>query len=200
MNALRRAVSEVGVEELLNCVLVREGVRPAFLLQPIDYGECRATDPMTSRKLAGIRRLFPELQHSVVREGIMIAKRAYTFEELDSGVAMGRALGLMCAEEFEYVESHPDEDALFLDIYVDLVPGGNVDGVQLLVNVCRNDATFGALTELARRMEVVLKVDPLVGRIVERVTARKRRRSAYGKNRRKTRKTRKTRRARKNRV
>ena len=54
-------MSEIGLEEYINCVLVNTDVRPAFLIQPADYREATSNDPKTRAIVSAIRRTFPDL-------------------------------------------------------------------------------------------------------------------------------------------
>ena len=101
MERLRDAVSKIGEEELVNCVLVQKDVRNAFLLQYIDYGERSPHGPISRTKLAGIRKYFPELKHSRSLEGTIISKNTYTWDESYNTADMGRILGFPCRYEFD---------------------------------------------------------------------------------------------------
>ena len=173
MERLRDAVSRIGEEELVNCVLVQEGLRNAFLLQYVDYGENYPDEPKSSRKLAGIRKYFPELIHSESRQGMIISKNAYSFAESDKSADMGRILGFPCKDEFIYIIRHPEEPSVTIEIIVHLAPGGDKDEVQIIVYRCRDLSHFPEAVAFAKRAEMVLKKDPLVGPIVENVEARK---------------------------
>ena len=61
----------------INLLLVKEGIRPAFLLQPADYGEATGKDEITSSILREIRKVFPDLKFSEKYkryQGILISK------------------------------------------------------------------------------------------------------------------------------
>ena len=124
MDKLRDAVSKIGEEELVNCVLVQEGVRNAFLLQYIDYSERTPHGPISRRKLAGIKEYFPELKHSRSLEGTIISKNTYTWDESYNTADMGRILGFPCRYEFDYILEHPEEPSVKIEIIVHLTPGG----------------------------------------------------------------------------
>jgi len=40
---------------MINCILVKEGVRPVMLLQPADYSESTGADPKTKQQLEQIK-------------------------------------------------------------------------------------------------------------------------------------------------
>jgi hypothetical protein len=173
MERLRDAVSKIGEEELVNCVLVQNGVRNAFLLQYIDYGENSPNDYESRRKLAGIRKYFPELIQSESAQGMLISKNDYTWENSYNEADMGRILGFPCRYEFDYILKHPEEPSVGIEIIVHLKPGGDKDKLQVMVYRCRNETHFPKAVAFAKEAEVVLKNDPLVGPIIERVEAKK---------------------------
>lgn len=174
MNSLRSAIADIGLEELMNCILVQHDVRPGVLIQPADYNERDRSGPHTAHILVGIAKRFPELKQSVSKEGVLISKRAYTYEELNDATVMGKALGYPCASDFEYVDMHRDEPSVGIQITVHLKPGGESKSLQLLANLCRNESTFPQSVAFAKAAEFVLKADPLVGSIINSVIATKR--------------------------
>jgi len=173
MERLRDAVIRIGEEELINCVLVHSGVRNAFLLQYIDYGENSANNYESSKKLAGIHKYFPELIHSPSRQGMIISKNRYTWDESDKSANLGKILGFPCKDEFIYIIRHPEEPSVTMEIIVHLKPGGDKDEVQIVVYRCRDLSHYPELLAFAQLAEATLKNDPLVGPIIERVEARK---------------------------
>jgi len=173
MERLRDAVIRIGEEELINCVLVQAGVRNAFLLQYIDYGENSPYDPESSRKLAGIRKYFPDLKHSDSVQGMIISKNRYTLDESYNEIDMGKILGFPCAEEFDYILNHENEPSVFIQIIAHLKSGGDEDKVQIMVYRCRDITHFPEAQAFAKEAERVLKKDPLVGPIIERIEATK---------------------------
>ena len=173
MEQLRDAVSKIGVEELVNCVLVQAGIRNAFLLQHIDYGENSPNNPESRRKLAGIRKYFPDLKQSPSVQGMILSKNTYTWDESHNETDMGRILGFPCRYEFDYIIRHPEEPSVTIEIIVHLKPGGDKDRVQIIVYRCRDLSHFPEAVTFAKEAEEVLKNDPLVGRIIESVEARK---------------------------
>lgn len=91
-------INTIGLDELINVILVKEKVRPAFLLQPIDYKETKSTDPITSSKLENIHKLFPELVYSenyTPYRGTLISYDNFDGKEI-SWSDMGKILGYPC--------------------------------------------------------------------------------------------------------
>jgi hypothetical protein len=173
MERLRDAVSKIGEEELANCVLVQEGVRNAFLLQYIDYGENSPNDPESSYKLAGIQEYFPELIQSESVQGMLISKNKYTWEESYDEADMGRILGFPCVDDFDYIVRNPGDPSVTIEIIVHLKPGGDKEEVQIMVYRCKNLSSYPKAVAFAKEAEQVLKKDPLVGPIIKSVKAKK---------------------------
>lgn len=173
MDKLRDAVSKIGEEELVNCVLVQKGARNAFLLQYIDYGENSLNDPESSKKLAGIRKYFPELIQSESAQGMIISKNKYTWDESHNEADMGRILGFPCADEFDYIVKHPEEPSVTIEIIVHLKPGGDKDKVQIMVYRCKDLSHFPKAVAFAKEAEQALKNDRFVGPIIKSVEAKK---------------------------
>ena len=173
MERLRDAVSKIGEEELVNCVLVQEGVRNAFLLQYIDYGENSSNDLESRTKLAGINEYFPELKHSRSVEGMILSKNKYTWKMSHNAADMGRILGFPCRYEFDYILKHPEKPSVTIEIIVHLKPGGDKDKVQIMVYRCKDLSHYKKAVEFAKEAEMVLKKDHLVGPIIKSVKAKK---------------------------
>lgn len=91
-------IKSIGLDELINVILVKEKVRPAFLLQPIDYKETKGTDPITSLKLKNIHNLFPELifsENYTPYQGVLISYDNFDGTYI-SRSDMGKILGYPC--------------------------------------------------------------------------------------------------------
>jgi len=173
------AISTIGLEEYMNCVLVQADVRPAFLIQTANY--MKYSIPYIQRlielKKEGITHYFPELRVSPVGkkqndlfDGYLVSKRPYTGAEITSDEQMGTILGYPCAAEYEYVTTHKDESSVAIELLVTLKSG---DDIQLMAYVCKDDRTFASATDLAARMEETLLKDPLLTTKIESVTAKK---------------------------
>lgn len=88
-------------EVLLNCHLVIGGVRPAALVEPIEYGETAATDPKTAEILRLARVQFPDIEQTVTDFGIFLSldgERVAASDLADPAVR-GRLLGYPCAAD-----------------------------------------------------------------------------------------------------
>ena len=69
---------EIG--NILNAILVNEGVRSAMLIQPSDYKERTGTDTKTLSIVNKIKKLFPDLVSSdtyTTYQGTIISKKSF---------------------------------------------------------------------------------------------------------------------------
>jgi hypothetical protein len=170
---LQDAIRKIGEEELMNCVLVQEGVRNAFLLQYIDYGERSHNEPISKQKLAGIKEYFPELIQSRNVQGMIISKNIYTYKESYNEATLGKILGFPCSDEFMSILDSPEKSSATIEIIVHFYPGVNKNNVQVLVYRCKDLSHFPEAVALAKEAEHVLKNNKFVGLIVKNVEARK---------------------------
>lgn len=77
-------INQLGYTEYLNCFLVSNNIRPAYLLQFIDYKETSYQDPITQFKLDLIRRNFPNLKLTHFNQGTIISLSFYDIDELNT--------------------------------------------------------------------------------------------------------------------
>jgi hypothetical protein len=173
MQRIQEIYTTIGLDVYMNCILVKTGLRNAMLIQPADYKEALSTDPITAAKLRALKKAFPELIQSNIGGETIISKRLYTETEIKRPADMGIILGFPCAGDYEYTLEHTDEPKTGINIEVNLKPGGNDDSVQIVAYVCRDDKTYNNALYFAKKAEEILKMDPIVGKIVESVTATK---------------------------
>ena len=84
-------LKNIGLEEYVNATLVYHEARPAYLLQYIDYDEKSPTDPVSARKLAVIKTIYPDLVYTKNAQGMIISKAPVPNPKTD--VDMGKLLG-----------------------------------------------------------------------------------------------------------
>ena len=104
---------------IINCILVKEGVRPAMLLQPVNYGETSGNDPKTKHIMEQIKSQYPELCQSEnydTFQGVLISKTCYDGEKDITLNKMGEILGYPCYENFS--EINRDETSYFISVEV----------------------------------------------------------------------------------
>lgn len=172
METLGKNIESIGLELMINCILVQHDVRPAFLIQPADYSEATSSDPKTSAMIAGIRRYFPNLILSEISGETLVSKRAYVEADIKTDVDMGTIIGYPCAKDYPYIREHQNTiKTTTIDIIAHLLPGGNTDSLQILAYACLNDSQYTAAKKFAADCERVLKSSPIVGAIISSVEA-----------------------------
>jgi hypothetical protein len=127
----------IGIREFINVVLVHEDIRPAMLIQPIDYQEKTHDEPRTNAKLKAIERLFPSLFISTdygYYQGAIISKSEFGAGAISSDSEMGRVLGYPCAAGFRSI----NRNTTFyqIDTTVSLKEGVGAHQTQLFANMC----------------------------------------------------------------
>ena len=170
MEKLQQLVSEIGLEELINCTLIRANVRNAMLIQPADYGEAKSSDRKTTAKLRAIKAEFPELIQSNISGETLISKKPYKNENIKKSSNMGTILGYPCATGFNSIQAGK-EITYAISINIELVPGYNNDSIQLIAYVCKDISTLDQSKRFAEKCAYVLKSDPLLGPIINTVRA-----------------------------
>ena len=169
MASVNAIIKTIGMEELLNCIIVQAGVRPAMLFQYIDYDEYKPTDPKSAVRLAAIAKQFPELKQSNLEWGMLISKRAYTIADFPTDKELGDVLGYPCADNYHYTLKHRDTIVTYgigINAYLRSEPR---EPIQLLVNVCSDKSTEQVMTRMAVAAEKALRASPLVGGLIDRV-------------------------------
>lgn len=94
------------LDEIINSYLITKDVRKAFLLQPIDYGESTKNSTTTKSILKRIKKLFPTLKYTPMRQGILISKEHISAEEYDNDKGLAEILSFPCViqsdKKFKY--------------------------------------------------------------------------------------------------
>lgn len=130
------------VENILNAILVNEGVRQAMLIQPIDYGEITGNDKKTLSIVNGIKTLFPSLLSSDNIEGIIISKKSY--DAFISAKKMGKILGYPCFNDYETI----NRAELYFNLKI-VVAYDDDKEVELFNNFCKDKNTLPLLKALS---------------------------------------------------
>jgi hypothetical protein len=174
MDQLRTLVLTIGLNELLNCILVSKDVRPAMLIQPADYEEATYEDPKTAAKLLAIKQQFPDLIQSIVDGGeILISKRKINPAEIKENGTMGEILGYPCHADYQYTLDNKDTIKVGIDIIAQLKPGFDTDTTQIISYMCKDERVFAESEAFAERCAEVLKADPIGSLVITNVTAEK---------------------------
>jgi hypothetical protein len=125
----------IGPENIINLILVNEGVRSAMLLQPQDHGEATGADPKTKKILDAMKIEFPHLIYSEnyqEYQGIIISKVNYDGQSISLN-KMGEILGYPCYKDFEDL----DRSQITYSISISAT-SANGQKIQILVNVCKD--------------------------------------------------------------
>ena len=150
------AMFTIGLRNFINLILVKEGVRPAFLLQPAEYGEARGNDEVTSNVLREIRKVFPDLKFSEeykIYQGILISKEDFNGRDDITLNEMGRILGYPCYSDFG------EEDLPFslgLEVEVQKISSGKKIKELLFVNKCKDESKKALFERIAARASTAL--------------------------------------------
>jgi len=143
-------IKDIHIENIFNAILVNENIRPAMLVQPIDYNERKGTDKKTLTIVNGIKKLFPNLyltdnyQHY---QGTIISKKKLSLDnEFISLEKMGFILGYPCYKNFENFDR--DTNLFTLEL---IVSYNNNINIQLFANVCENKQQLNKFNLIAQK-------------------------------------------------
>ena len=146
-------ITDIGIENLLSLILVKENVRPAFLLQPANYNEFSGNDKITRSILISIKNEFPELLYSedyTNYQGIIISNnKKYNGCKDITNEEMGNILGYPCYKGFDSI----DKTLLiyFIDIVVHL---NNGEQYIILTNSCIDTLKLNAFNTIAENAKI----------------------------------------------
>jgi hypothetical protein len=152
---------------IINLLLVENEIRPALLVQPVDYGESVGSDKITKSILIKIKKWFPRLIHSEkysgIYQGIIISKKSYNDNTIHSN-EMGKILGYPCYKDFDLIDR--EEEHFSLCIYVYLKDG---QAINVLVNVCQDISLKPEFELLAEKIVTFLVSHNLYRKIISNV-------------------------------
>ena len=117
-----------------NALLVHHNLRPAFLIQPIDYGEFFEKRDKTNKILDMVKLKYPYLHHTECSQGIIISKQLYKTEINYTEEQIGEILGYPSAKDFKYILNNPNELNATITV---LVYNVNSKPVEILANRCK---------------------------------------------------------------
>jgi hypothetical protein len=156
------AVRKLGLYNLINLILVKERVRPAFLLQPQDKGNENIKEIIKS-----IKDYFPELTHSnnySIYQGTIISYEDFNGREISLN-EMGRILGYPCHEDYEEID-HINDNTYTADIIVNMESGNNI---SLISNKCLNETKKEKFQRMSNRIKDVLQKEEYTEILEDRV-------------------------------
>lgn len=145
-------INKIGIENLLNAILVNEDVRPAMLFQDNDY-ENKETVKIILKE---IKKLFPNLIHSTsyqTYQGVIISKIDYNKKNITLE-KMGEILGYPCHDSFMNIDRNND-DIYGIDILVDIK---NNPTISLFSNICPNTSKINEFNDFAEVSKIILNL------------------------------------------
>jgi hypothetical protein len=95
------------VKEYINCYLVDKGVRPACLIQFIDYGETSEMNHKSNTILKLLEHHFPALHHLKINQGMLISKSVVQVSDVNTNTKLGNKLGYLCSDTFDRIKEFP---------------------------------------------------------------------------------------------
>ena len=146
---------EIGLYNLINLILVKERIRPAFLLQPQDKGNENIDEIINIIKI-----YFPELIHSTdysIYQGIIISYEDFN-GEIISLSKMGKILGYPCYKDYEKID-YINDDSYTADIIVNMESGNNI---SIINNKCLNESNKPTFQKIANMIKVILQKEEYV--------------------------------------
>jgi len=140
-----------GISQVINAILVKNGVRPATLLD-------------TSESHALLMRMFPDtfevLNHPWVDEKFLIQKGKH-YEPPKTHLEVGELLGYPCAKDFEKTHSACRSKYLF-EIVAHIKNTPEIrQPVQIFSVMCLNQEKKHAMQDLAQRIRESLTTDSI---------------------------------------
>ena len=143
-------VKKIGVDNLLNCILVKENLRPAMLIQPQDYGEASSSDRKTESIIKAIKQNFPSFlfsEHYNIYQGIIISKTDYNGQQI-SLEDMGKILGYPCYQDFVHI--NPADLSYGMKIYVKEKNGNQTD---IYANMCKDKSNISKFEKFVNEIK-----------------------------------------------
>ena len=122
---------------LINATLVQNDIRPAFLVQSINFGEYTIEKrEKTNKILDELKEKFPELLQTECGQGIILSKKQYLNENITCE-RLGEIIGYPSYKEFKYITEHTDEKYTIFELYVKNKNTYKI--IQLLANCCKQE-------------------------------------------------------------
>jgi hypothetical protein len=157
---------------VMNLILVENDVRPAMLVQPVDYGELNGLDNTTKRILKSIKKWFPNLIHSEnykgSYEGIIISKKSHDDRTIYSN-EMGEILGYPCYNDYKDIDREKEHYIVNVVVYFNDFEGFP-PSINLLANACKDISLKYKYESIAEDALKFLKLNEYYGEKVNRVS------------------------------
>jgi len=153
---------KIGLYNLINLILVKERIRPAFLLQPQDEGNENIGEIINTIKIH-----FPELIHSTdysIYQGIIISYDDFN-GKIISLSDMGKILGYPCYKDYEKMD-HMNDDTYTADVIINMESGNNI---IIISNKCLNESKKPIFKKIANMIKVILQKEEYIKMLGDRV-------------------------------
>jgi hypothetical protein len=144
----------IGIDILINIILIKEDVRSAMLIQPVNYNESNGRGEKTKSILDAIKREFPELKQSEDYEtyqGIIISKTDYNGKKDISLENMGEILGYPCYKDFNNIGIN--DTSYEINIYAYLNTGKKI---EIFANICKDESQLEIFQKIALKAKEAL--------------------------------------------
>lgn len=168
MDKLEELIRDLGLEELINIILVCEDIRPAMLIQPSDYKEFTSSDKKTKSKIYHIRKHFPSLilseDYNGSYQGIIVSKKTYDGDVININ-DMGKILGYPYYNDFINLDCEKNTYSIRLQV----VLTNNRGIAEIFSNICPNNYLRPIFDKIAKDATIVLKTNDLIKSIIDTV-------------------------------
>lgn len=147
-------IQVIGIETILNCLLVKEGVRPGYLFQIPEHFSTPTKQSKKNRKIRGktVKKLFPDLKLTEEyqgNQGIIVSKKEIT--GIVDTERMGEILGYPCAKGFDTLNR--DKITYSIRIYATTSNGR----FEIFTNICQTKKHISAFRTIAKQAKQVFK-------------------------------------------
>jgi hypothetical protein len=146
-------IEQIGIENVLNSILVNENVRPAMLVQPANYNEATGKDPKTKSIIEAIKKRFPALlfsEYYKTYQGVIISRTNYNGQEI-SLERMGEILGYPCYRDFDNI--NPAHISYSINVYAKQKNSNKT--AELFSNVCKDETNVEEFKSFANKAKIV---------------------------------------------
>jgi len=153
---------KIGLYNLINLILVKERIRPAFLLQPQDKGNENIDEIINIIKFH-----FPELIHSTdysIYQGIIISYDDFNGKTITLS-DMGKILGYPCYKDYEKID-YMNDDTYTANIIINMESGNNI---VIISNNCLNESKKPTFKKIANMIKVILQKEEYIRMLGDRV-------------------------------
>lgn len=120
---------DIQYNELINAILVNEGVRPACMLQ---YHGNEINNPKAISFLDTIKYYFPNLIQTQTNHGLVISK--HTVKSVQTDEEIGRTIGYPAVDEYKKLDLQKTSYTLSLMSHITL-ENKSVESIQIFANV-----------------------------------------------------------------